>query len=176
MNNLTIRLETEKDYRAVEELTREAFWNVYKPGSDEHYFVHTMRSHPDFIPELAFVLAMIHLMLNDLSGPAGEVFRARLHLQGLILHLNGLIALALTWGAKKRQAAFLCVVRAILLDDLGIEHYSICGSSSALVKKSDNALTHTDHICRHTDTAFSVRHQRIQQVLRDLQIVFCCDL
>ena len=56
MNNLTIRLETEKDYRAVEELTREAFWNVYKPGADEHYFVHTMRSHPDFIPELAFVL------------------------------------------------------------------------------------------------------------------------
>lgn len=56
MNNLTIRLETEKDYRAVENLTREAFWNVYKPGADEHYFVHMMRSHPDFIPELAFVL------------------------------------------------------------------------------------------------------------------------
>jgi len=56
MNNLTIRLETEKDYRVVEELTREAFWNVYKPGADEHYFVHMMRSHPDFIPELALVL------------------------------------------------------------------------------------------------------------------------
>ena len=56
MDNLTIRLETEKDYRAVEELTREAFWNVYKPGADEHYFVHMMRNHPDFIPELAFVL------------------------------------------------------------------------------------------------------------------------
>ena len=57
MNDVTIRLETEKDYRAVEELTREAFWNVYKPGADEHYYVHMMRSHPDFIPELAFVLA-----------------------------------------------------------------------------------------------------------------------
>ena len=56
MNNLTIRLETEKDHRAVEELTREAFWNVYKPGADEHYYVHRMRNHPDFIPELAFVL------------------------------------------------------------------------------------------------------------------------
>ncbi|MBE6658609.1 MAG: N-acetyltransferase [Ruminococcaceae bacterium] len=52
----TIRLETENDYREVENLTREAFWNVYKPGADEHYFVHMMRSHPDFIPELAFVL------------------------------------------------------------------------------------------------------------------------
>ena len=58
MKNLTIRLETEKDYRAVEELTREAFWNVYKPGADEHYYVHMMRNHPDFIPELAFVLEL----------------------------------------------------------------------------------------------------------------------
>ncbi len=56
MNNLTIRLETNKDYRVVEELTREAFWNVYKPGADEHYYVNQMRNHPDFIPELAFVI------------------------------------------------------------------------------------------------------------------------
>ena len=56
MKNITIRLETKNDYRAVEELTREAFWNIYKPGADEHYYVHKMRSHPDFIPELAFVL------------------------------------------------------------------------------------------------------------------------
>lgn len=56
MENIIIRLETPGDFRAVEELTREAFWNVYKPGADEHYYVHMMRSHPDFIPELAFVL------------------------------------------------------------------------------------------------------------------------
>lgn len=55
MQDIIIRLETEKDFRAVEELTRDAFWNVYKPGADEHYFVHTMRNHLDFIPELAFV-------------------------------------------------------------------------------------------------------------------------
>ena len=53
--DIIIRSETPADYRAVETLTRESFWNVYKPGADEHYFVHTMRSHPDFIPELAFV-------------------------------------------------------------------------------------------------------------------------
>ena len=56
MTDVRIRLETEKDYREVENLTRDAFWNVYKPGADEHYFVHQMRDHPDFIPELAFVL------------------------------------------------------------------------------------------------------------------------
>ena len=58
MENIVIRLENKEDYRAVEELTREAFWNVYKPGADEHYFVHKMRTHPDFIPELAFVLEL----------------------------------------------------------------------------------------------------------------------
>ena len=55
MSDYIIRPETPEDYRAVEELTRDAFWNVYKPGADEHYFVHCMRNHPDFIPELAFV-------------------------------------------------------------------------------------------------------------------------
>ena len=55
-NDCIIRRERPEDYRAVEELTREAFWNVYKPGCDEHYFTHTMRSHEDFIPELALVM------------------------------------------------------------------------------------------------------------------------
>ena len=54
--DIIIRNETPAYYRAVEELTRESFWNVYKPGADEHYYVHMMRSHPDFIPVLAFVL------------------------------------------------------------------------------------------------------------------------
>ena len=51
-----IRLETPDDYRAVENLTRAAVWNQNVPGCDEHYLVHTMRSHADFIPELDFVL------------------------------------------------------------------------------------------------------------------------
>ncbi len=55
MENLIIRNETEKDHSIVEKMTREAFWNLYVPGCDEHYLVHTMRSHEDFIPELDFV-------------------------------------------------------------------------------------------------------------------------
>ena len=35
--NIIIRLETKDDYRAVENLTRESFWNVYRPGCMEHY-------------------------------------------------------------------------------------------------------------------------------------------
>jgi len=55
-NDYIIRHETENDWREVENLTRDAFWNVYKPGCDEHYFLHMMRSHPAFLPELDFVL------------------------------------------------------------------------------------------------------------------------
>ncbi len=54
--NTIIRLERESDYREVENLTREAFWNVYRPGCTEHYVLHLYRGNPDFIPELDFVM------------------------------------------------------------------------------------------------------------------------
>jgi predicted N-acetyltransferase YhbS len=53
--NVNIRLETEDDYSRVEELTREAFWNLYAPGCDEHYLCHILRDHKDFITELDYV-------------------------------------------------------------------------------------------------------------------------
>lgn len=53
---MKIRLETPADYRAVENLTREAFWNVYRPGCTEHFVLNQYRSNPDFIPELDFVM------------------------------------------------------------------------------------------------------------------------
>ena len=53
-----IRRETENDYRETENLTREAFWNLNTPGCFEHYFVHIMRSHRDFIPELDYVIEL----------------------------------------------------------------------------------------------------------------------
>lgn len=53
---LNIRNEEKKDYKIVEEITRKAFYNVYMPGCYEHYLVHIMRDHEDFIPELDFVL------------------------------------------------------------------------------------------------------------------------
>lgn len=52
---MNIRPEQPKDYREVENLTREAFWNVYRPGCTEHYVLHQYRTNPDFIPELDLV-------------------------------------------------------------------------------------------------------------------------
>lgn len=55
-NKYTIRLEDKKDHREVEELIRESFWNVYRPGCSEHYVMHVLRDDPAFIPELDFVM------------------------------------------------------------------------------------------------------------------------
>lgn len=53
---MNIRNEQPNDYREVENLTREAFWNVYRPGCTEHFVLHKYRNNPDFIPELDFVM------------------------------------------------------------------------------------------------------------------------
>ena len=53
---MTIRLEQPSDYREVENLTREAFWNVYRPGCTEHFVLNRFRNNPDFIPELDLVM------------------------------------------------------------------------------------------------------------------------
>lgn len=55
-NSLIIRPEEERDYRTVEELVRDSFWNVYRPGCLEHYVLHVQRGCPDFIKELDFVM------------------------------------------------------------------------------------------------------------------------
>ena len=54
--DILIRNEAPKDYEEVEALIRKAFYNIYIPGCVEHYLVHTMRGHADFIPELDFVM------------------------------------------------------------------------------------------------------------------------
>lgn len=55
-NDCTIRLEKNEEQRTVENLIRESFWNVYRPGCYEHYVIHVLRNDPDFIKELDFVM------------------------------------------------------------------------------------------------------------------------
>ena len=55
-SDCVIRPERKEDERAVEELIRESFWNVYRPGCSEHYVMHVLRDDPDFVKELDFVM------------------------------------------------------------------------------------------------------------------------
>ena len=65
-NDYIIRLEREEEYREVENLVREAFWNVYRPGCLEHYVINQLRNDPAFVPELDFVM-----FLNE-NGKEGK--------------------------------------------------------------------------------------------------------
>ena len=58
MENLIIRNEKLEDRPAVENLIRESFWNVYRPGCLEHYVIHKLRDDEAFVPELNFVLVL----------------------------------------------------------------------------------------------------------------------
>ena len=77
-NGYMIRLERKEERREVENLVREAFWNVYRPGCLEHYVLNQLRDYPDFIPELNFVLekngriigqnVFVHAVINSDNG------------------------------------------------------------------------------------------------------------
>lgn len=72
-NNYVIRLECESDYRIVENLTREAFWNIYQPGCTEHFVLHCYRSNPDFIPELDFVMELDGEIIGHIMFSRAEI-------------------------------------------------------------------------------------------------------
>lgn len=73
-NDYTIRLETKSDYRTVENLTREAFWNVYRPGCLEHYVLHCYREREDFVPELDFVMEKDGAIIGHVMYAKSEIY------------------------------------------------------------------------------------------------------
>ena len=64
-NDDTIRLEKPEDYREVENLVREAFWNVYRPGCSEHFVIHVLRDDPAFVKELDFVMEQNGVLIGQ---------------------------------------------------------------------------------------------------------------
>ncbi len=102
-----IRLEEPTDYREVEELTREAFWNLYRPGCDEHYTAHVMRAHPDFMPELTHVAEL-----------DGEIVGSIMYTRSYVTNENGERLETATFGP-------LCVHPRLQREGIGtmlIEH------------------------------------------------------
>lgn len=87
MERLTIRQEVPADYRAVEELTRRAFWNLYVPGCTEHYVAHILRGHADFIPELDLVLEL-----------GGRIIGSVMYTRAKLVDENGTEKPVLTFG------------------------------------------------------------------------------
>ena len=63
---IKIRNEETTDYERVEEITSQSFWNLYIPGCNEHYLVHIMRSHQDFLPELDLVIEVDDQIIGNI--------------------------------------------------------------------------------------------------------------
>lgn len=86
-NDYIIRLETEADYRVVENINREAFWNLSVLGANEHYLAHVMRNHADFIPELDFVIEV-----------DGQVIASIMYTKSKLIDESGTEKIVLSFG------------------------------------------------------------------------------
>ena len=97
-NDVSIRLEKETEYREVENLIRESFWNVYRPGCSEHLVIHVLRDDPAFVKELDFVMTR-----------SGELIGQNMFMRTVILADDGRAIPVLTMGPicvtpeRKRQ-------------------------------------------------------------------------
>ena len=70
---MKLRLEESKDYKIVENLIREAFWNVYKPGCDEHFIMHQLRKDESFVSNLDYVLEVENEIVAHIVYSLGKL-------------------------------------------------------------------------------------------------------
>lgn len=70
---MRIRLESENDYMEVEELVRDSFWNVYRPGAYEHFIVHNLRDDESFLENLAYVIEEDGKIVGHINYSRGTI-------------------------------------------------------------------------------------------------------
>lgn len=73
MKKITFRNETPEDYRAVENLMREAFWNVYMPGCYEHFILHNFRNRDNFVKELDIIMEENGILVGHVMFVRSEI-------------------------------------------------------------------------------------------------------
>ena len=122
---MNMRLETEGDYFAVESLTREAFWNVYKPGCSEHYVLHAFRRDPDFIRELDFVL-------EDEVGGSARIVAHVMFARARLIRADGAVIPICTFGpisvdpALQRRGYGKALLARALEKAAGLGYGAVC--------------------------------------------------
>jgi len=122
--DLVIRNEKKEDYRTVEQLVREAFWNLYVPGCNEHYVLHNLRNSNDFVPELDFM-----------AEKEGQIVGQIAYSRGIIKGKQGEEKQVITFGPvsvlppfQKRGIGSALIVHTInLARDMGYQTICIYG-------------------------------------------------
>lgn len=82
---MKIRLENEGDYLEVENLVRDSFWNVYRPGAYEHFIVHNLRNDENFISKLAYVIEDCGIIVGHINYSVGKISYGNDTASGVIL-------------------------------------------------------------------------------------------
>ncbi len=82
---MKIRLENENDYLEVENLVRDSFWNVYRPGAFEHYIVHHLRNDESFIGNLAYVIENDGKIIGHINYSRGFIDYDDEKIDGVVL-------------------------------------------------------------------------------------------
>ena len=126
MSNFVYRIERPDDYAAAEALIREAFWNVYKPGCDEHYIVHCLRGSARVVP------ALNRVCVDGDGLLLGHIFYTRSRL----VDDDGASREVLTFGpisvrpGWQRQGIGSALIRSTLADarDMGFAGVAITGN------------------------------------------------
>ena len=117
-SNIMIRLEKKEEYQKVENLVRDSFWNVYRPGCLEHYVLHQLRNDPAFVPELDFVM-----LLNE-NGKEGKLIGQNMFMRTTIKADDGRNIPIMTMGP-------ICIKNEYKRK--GKMHHSFCVKSLYLV-------------------------------------------
>lgn len=101
-NNIIIRLEQANEYCEVENLVRESFWNVYRPGCLEHYVLHQLRKDVAFVKELDFVMrervAKEDPVTHDVTWQEGHLIGQNMFMHAVIQADDGRVVPIMTMG------------------------------------------------------------------------------
>ena len=93
-----IRLEERKDYLKVENLVRDAFWNIYRPGAYEHYIVHNLRDDSSFIKDLAYVIEEDKDIIGHINYSKGHINFYKRNRYGVEIKLSDIKGEAIILG------------------------------------------------------------------------------
>jgi len=119
---ITFRTTFQAEYRIVEELTREAFWDIYTPKSDEHYLVHIIRQSKDYIPELDIVAE-----LN------GEIIGHIIYTPSAVVASDGTVFPTVTFGPVSIKPKFQNKGFGSALIRYSLEHARKLGHKAVII-------------------------------------------
>ena len=70
---ILIQRATQKDFRSTENITRETFWNLYKPGCNEHLVLNKLRNSKSYISELDLVAVFENEIIGHIISTKAKV-------------------------------------------------------------------------------------------------------